>query len=204
MGSIIDIIGALIAGGLIIITIILTINNVRIMDYNIQTELNLHTAALKVPEVLEVGYLESLGRLTNRSDVPISIASPNQFQFFGITINAAGNLEQVIYTLESALIPNTNFFHVRVITQTTTTPPITNQTYTTQPYQFENGNIFTYFDGNNNSLGSTVIGDDLDLIRSVQVDLMFIEPAAGRTDAFMRYPITFWRYFKNLYIRDYL
>jgi hypothetical protein len=173
------------------------------MDYNIQAQLNLNTAASRVPEVLDMGFLESLGRLTDRSDNHILEAQPNLFRFYAIKIEEGTPQPppiQVIYRMQTTPIPGTDFFGIEIFEENTASPPVSNLVYTANPYRFESANIFRYF-----SAGKTQITDpaNFENIRYVEVNLVFVEPAAGRGNDLLRYPITFWRYFKNLYIRDF-
>lgn len=77
-----DIIGAIIAGTMVIITIVNSIFNIQQMNYNIQTLLSLNTVGNEITEFIDLTYLESVGRNLKSTDQIISTAKENEFTFF--------------------------------------------------------------------------------------------------------------------------
>lgn len=188
-----DIIGAVIAGTMVIITIISSIFNVQQMNYNIQTLLALNTTANQISEFLDLSYLESVGRnLKNTEDV-IKSVSGNRFVYFSRA--EYSDINPVEYTAETKTDANGNVF-ISISTKNTPTS-VSVEVFNSSPFFIEHTNIFTFFDIDGNI--TTNIND----VRYCQVDLVFVERGWDKKDnLYIKYPITFWRFFKNIYLNQ--
>ena len=189
MNSIIDVIGALIASTVIIITILLTIINIQKIKYNSETLLGLYSAGDLIASAIDQEYLEKVGYNLYNDEVRITVATPTNFHFNYKSTRTATSMNNVrIFT--SVVNGNTSLQAIDPIV-----PP---GGFDSTPVFLESGNIFTYYDGGNPPAPTTVLDD----IHSVKVELVFIAPAwnDNPTKPNLRYPITFWRYFKNVYI----
>ena len=187
MNSIIDVIGALIAGTVVIITIILTIINVQKIKYNTETMLNLYSSGDIYVSSIDQGFLEKVGLNLYNDEAPITIANQNIFEFRAKETRTATSMDTYrIFTT------TTNNNRSLIITENGT------EVFATTPVFIGTGDIFTYYDGGNPPLPTF----DTALIHSVKVDLTFLAPAWNENilKPNLEYPITFWRYFKNVYI----
>ena len=191
MSSIIDVIGALIASTVIIITIILTIINVQKIKYNTETMLNLYQSGDLIASGLDLEYLEKVGRNLYNDEVAVTRATANEF-VFRTRENRADAGMKIVRIFTTAVAGTTNTFRLQV--SVNGLPP----EFDSSPVFIQSGDIFTYFDGSDPPVITTAEAD----IHSVQVNLTFLAPAWNEDPSRpnLEYPLTFWRFFKNAYI----
>jgi len=200
MITLLDVTLSVITGMIVILTIIFSILNVNQMNYNLETMLTLHKHGTITLYWLEM-YLETAGRNLSSTESVFNVATENSMRF---------NYKENFYDSDS------QYYEINYVTtgvgrievsknggaveyQTfpatlDMSPPPTNAL---QP-------IFTYFDEEEHVIPFPINTQDaLDSIRSVRVDLIFSAPGWGKDDDLtVYYPITFWKYFKNIYIAN--
>jgi len=191
MSVFIDIIGAAVIGVMVIMTILFTIFNVQRMNYNVNTMLTLNTTANTLTEVIDMSYLEPVARHLQPEQPAIILAQRDQFTFNRRHDNPPHNLQT--YQLRMLRNADDNIF----LSVMRTEGGIATEVFNSFPFFFESGDVFTFFDLNGN------VTTDTDLIRGVRVDLVFVADSFGRDDSRISYPITFWRHFKNIYLRSF-
>ena len=183
MNFLIDIIGAFVAGTIVIITILYSMFNVRQMNYNTEVFLNLNTTANNLVEVIDSAYLEPVGVNLTQGENAVFLATPNAF---GYRNRATSTSPLTEYRVEMRTQNNKNTL---VVTRNNVVE------YNSYPVFFENSNVFTYFDA---STAPTTNAAD---VFGVRVDLNLVADSwSNSPDKTINYPISFWRYFRNVYI----
>jgi hypothetical protein len=193
MTAILDILAATIAGTMIILTIIVSIFNISQVNYNVSMFLAMNTHAQKVIEVLNDVYLENTGKYMETADgaaigrsLPDALTIRSRLEHFSPTATE----------FRFDVVPAGGGGFVLEVTDETGMV-----VYDTLPYHLTTQNVFTYFD-ENNVLIADPVANSAD-IRVCRVDLEFFTPGLGNIeDLELTYPITFWRYFKNLYLPE--
>jgi hypothetical protein len=207
MTFIIDLIGATIAGVLVVITIIKSIFNVQMVNFNIQMLLSLNTHSQQVSEVLSLNFLEAVGKYVP-ANVPTSVhlAEAGRFHYYAReSFLDWDNEHNQVFTIEVA--PDGTGGNVLIVRQgegayTALNLPALPVVYDTLPIYLVSPEVFTYFDEDNVLIPTPVPAGRLADVRSIRVDLVFTTPAWSHDDGFIEVPITFWRHFKNLYIDE--
>jgi hypothetical protein len=191
MTAILDILAATIAGTMIILTIIASIFNISQVNYNVSMFLAMNTHAQTVVTVLNDVYLENTGKYMGNTEsitrsLPDALTIRTKLEHFNTAISE----------FHFDLVPATGGGFVLQVSDETGIV-----LYDTLPYSLTNSDVFSYFDENNVLIADPVAnaGD----IRVCRIDLQFFTPGLGNIDDLeMTYPITFWRYFKNLYLPE--
>jgi len=185
----IDIIGAMIAGTMVVMTIVNSIFNVQQMNYNIQALLGLNTIANQVTEFIDLNYLESVGRNLASGDSVFVSAGINELVFYTKPSYADTNLTKFTIT---ALTNSSNQSYISVNSGNT-------EVFNSLPFRIKNTDIFTYYD--DKQLPIADLNNNLKKIFYIKVSLVFIEEGwDNRNDLVIEYPIVFWRFFKNIYL----
>ena len=184
MGTIIDVVGSRIAGTVILLLIISSIFAGNSMNHNVRTLLNLNTAANQIAEVIDMAFLEKVGQNATSADEVIPMATSDELVIRTVNPNA------IVWLKMNTKDGN----HYLSITRNG------KEEYNTTPYYFESKDIFTYLDKDNNEVVPTAT--NLDTIYGVKVDIVLIAPSMGKGEAPIRYPLTFWRNFKGVYLKD--
>jgi len=194
MSFFIDIIAAIIAGGIIIFTIITSLFNVRQTSHNIEAFLTVNNNANHITKIIDNVYLEKVGLNLNYDEIATLTASRTEFQF--TYKNFPNDINLQTYHLQMLTDENNNNFLVVTLNGV--------EEFNSHPFFFESRNIFSYFDENFNTInfvGSTIPNNLLENIYGTQVELVFISDAwSNDANQQIRYPLTFWRYFKNVYL----
>jgi len=198
MVTLLDVTLSVITGMIVILTIIFSIININQMSYNLETMLALHEfctntsdSGENVIEILET-YLEYAGR---------HMADPDSQRVFHI----AESNRLRFRAKEESFSPTPDMYEFRYGTGNGL-PRLEvlkngNEVFRTWPYALREP-VFTYFNYDGNPINPTTDAQRA-AIRSVRVDLIFEAPGWGKQDDLViGYPITFWQYFKNLYIRN--
>jgi len=181
MGALLDVIGAVVAGSLVVTTIILSILNFQEFNFNIQSTLYLTDSGEEVVRVLDQYYLSNIE--------DIDTISPRLFRFKAkldnvntdsITIEISNKKETIGYPMT-----------VTVVNMTTKASRID-----AGPFVVADTNVFTFY---NKFLDTTSTLDD---IRNMRIDLSFPKEAwsTNNNTKLLYYPITFWKSLKTIYI----
>ena len=188
MSVFIDVLGSIFAGSLVVLTIISSILNIQQMNYNLQAFLALNLAANHFIEVVDMSYFEPVGLNIERTEPSVLEASRNRFVYQNRRSITTPLVTHAIEMQTNA--DNRIFFRV-------TENGIT--VFNSSPVFFESVDIFTYYDSNFNEIADPAAR--LNDVYSVRVDLVFTEAAWSRDpNQRIRYPVTFWRFFKNIYL----
>ena len=207
MSTILDVIMAVIAGSIVIVTIMITIIKINQMNYNLQTMMNLQEDSNLVITAIDEAFLEPVGNHLHNFETAITHASAGQFSYnfraviCGCKIDEPNWMTDCTHPLQSATITTeqvgTGF---RLIANSTWDPkrPGMPMVFQTTVYPLTTGDIFTYYDVDEN------VTNNLSDIRSVKFNFEFRARGWYDTEdeAEIRYPVAFWRYFKNIYIQN--
>ena len=214
MSVIIDVIGATIAGSLLVLTILATIFNVHEMNYNIQMLLAMNHHGKNVQHILDTEFIEKAGQfLAPSTELPIFSPHPDSTNSTRMTFHFWDNIGRInhlrysISTEEFVGDDVGSAFSVQV--HRINGFPILE--YDSDPFFLASDNIFTYFgyevgDENGNGISNEffvldIATLDVARIRAVRVDLVFHTLAFDRaTGLNLVYPLSFWRIFTNAYI----
>jgi len=198
MGALLDVLGSVIAGGIIIITIIFSILNIQRTNYTVQTMLSLNTAANRITETIDLDFFEHVGRnIEDLGDVFGPVVNGRMFQY---RMNAQHNAlpaQQFLYTVQTVHDGNNIFLQVTQQFRSGTGWSAPVQRFSSAPFSFESMDVFTYLDVDGNELVPPI--GDLTSIRGVRIALVYVAPALNAGE-FIQFPVTFWRLFNNVYI----
>ncbi len=198
MSSMLDVIGATIAGSVVLLMIFSALFNIQVISYNTQLQISLSQMSEDLITGRKVGGLDQPGLESILSKVgagvpsatdPIIEATSNSFKFLGRT-NLTSSISTFHFVQESQ---TSNGFPLYVY-QNDMSNPISG------PFWMADSLLISYYDVNNSIISSP--GSNHDLIRSVEVNLTFFynthQPDIDKR--FIRHNIVFWKYFKNLYL----
>jgi len=185
MSFIIDQIGATIAGAVVLLVIIKSVFTFNQMNHSVRTLLALNTSANHITEVVDMMFLEPIGQYSISEDEIILSASRSE-----IVVN---NKETGgIMTIKMNNEEGNNFL---TITHNGL------EEYNTSPVFFESAEVFTFLDKHNREVEP--IAANLAEIYGIKVEMVLIAPGWKKDDPQpIRYPLTFWRSFKGLYLKD--
>ena len=198
MSSILDVIGATIAGSVVLLMIFTALFNIQVISYNTQLQISLSQMSEDLITGRNVGGIDQPGLETLLSKVgagvpsatdPIIEATSNSFKFLGRT-NLTSSISTFHFVQESQ---TSNGFPLYVY-QNDMSNPISG------PFWMADSLLISYYDVNNSIISSP--GSNHGLIRSVEVNLTFFyntyQPDIDKR--FIKHNIVFWKYFKNLYL----
>jgi len=198
MGALLDVLGSVIAGGIVIITIIFSILNIQRTNYTVQTMLSLNTAANRITETIDLDFFEHVGRnVEELGDVFGPVVNARMFQYRMNTQYNAPLAQQFLYTVQTVQDGNNIYLQVNQSFRSGTTWSAPAQRFSSAPFSFDSMDVFTYLDVNGNELVPPIA--DLTNIRGVRIDLVYVAPAYNAGEL-IQFPITFWRLFNNVYI----
>ncbi|MCL1827350.1 MAG: hypothetical protein FWG20_04840 [Candidatus Cloacimonetes bacterium] len=193
MTAIIDVIGAMIAGALIMITIIYTIFNVQRNNFNMDMMFNMKTHAQHVVDVLDRAYLENVGAHMATAGPGMDIitaAGPDKFSYR----SAKDPYVATVDLFEIRVVGSPNQYQIEVTENGAVI-------FDSAPFFIANNDIFTYIDFEGNQLDIAANPGAISSIGYCQTNLIFTTFNHDTdVDSMLRYPITFWRGFKNLAI----
>ena len=198
MNALLDAIGAVAVGGMILLSVMSGMYNIQVYSHNTKLQSTITTTSEIAATALQDRYLSALGLIPSGllssigPDSLIVAATTKTLQFYAEidgavqlvsiqqgTINGAG-----MYPLTVQVGGNMDF----------------------GPYNTSIEHIFNFFDENNNAIAfvsNSIPAGNLDDIRSVRVDISFalqgLSQLTGGNRNLMN-KIVFWQYFKNIYL----
>jgi len=193
MPAYMDVIGSVVAGTFIIITIIYSIFNIQRMNHNISTLLLLNNTANTMTDVIDLMYLEPVARNLGRDEEAIIRATSNEFRFRKRVVDEGDLMEYHLQTVADAS-GNISFIVREVNAGVTGTGT---EVFNSAPFFIQSGDVFSYFNRHGNPT------DTLSAIHGIKVDFVYVKPGWNAESDEILYPITFWRYFKNIYLRTF-
>lgn len=199
MQALLDAVGSVVVGGMVLVTIITALSNVQAYSYNINIQLTLNKISESITSVLDDRYLSSLATFSPTSSPPVSKenailnASRTRLRFWGEIDGAISRID------------------IRVGAQDAQTGwwPLTVEIEGNLDFGeffISQQNVFTYFDENSNQMafsGNTIPGSQTDKIHSVKLDLAYVLTGMADNSGVsqnIHNKIIFWKFFKNLYI----
>ena len=198
MSSLLDVIGATIAGSVVLLMIFTALFNIQVMSYNTQLQISLSQMSEDLITGRKIGGVDQPGLESILSKVgagvpsttdPIIEVTSNSFKFLGRT-NLTSSISTFYFVQESQ---TSNGFPLYVY-QNDMSNPISG------PFWMADTLAISYYDVNDNIISAP--GSNHGLIRSVEVNLTFFyntyKPDIDKR--FIRHNIVFWKYFKNLYL----
>lgn len=183
MGSLLDAVGALVIGGMFLVTMFTAQFNVRSIGSDSNMELTLIEMSEKVVDNVN-SYLSKVGLGVVGTD-KISVASPNSFEFKG-----KDNILDPTYTIlvvQEAYDDAEKGYPFKIYR---------NGSLELGPFYLADSLRITYYDIDE------VITYTRENIRSIKVEMEFTYDiySSGVRNKKIRNKITFWKYFDNLYI----
>jgi hypothetical protein len=198
MNALLDAIGAVAVGGMILLSVMSGMYNIQVYSHNTKLQSTLTSTSEIAATAMQDRYLSALGLIPSGilasidPDSLIVAASRKTFQFYAEidgsvqlisiqqgTINGAG-----MYPLTAQVGGNLDF----------------------GPFNTSVENIFHFFDENNNAINfasNSIPNGQIKNIRSVRVDISFalqgLSQLTGGNRNLMN-KIVFWQYFKNIYL----
>lgn len=198
MSSLLDVLGATISGGMVLLMIFSALLNVQVVSYNTQLQINLTKTSedmitgRKVENLDQPGidnYLSKVGAGVPSTTDPIIEATSISFKFLGQTSPTSGI--STFYFVQENVTSNGLPLYVY---QDDMSNPVSG------PFWMSDSLSIQYYDVSNNLITSP--DSNHDLIRSVEVNVTFYydtyQPDIDKR--FIRHNIVFWKYFKNLYL----
>jgi len=206
MITLLDVTLSVITGTIVILTIVFSIININQMNYNLETMLTLHKHAANVIYWLDL-YLEPAGRyIANTATGTPPTPQPTFLEAteHRLRFNSIENFYDTITQMREY-----DFIHVntggepRIEVRIGPSGGPTTEVYRTYPATLQEP-VYTYFDSLLTVINPTNTPAQMARIRSVRVDLILSAPGwTNNPDhATIFYPITFWKYFKNVYIAN--
>ena len=200
MSSLIDVLGATVAGSLVLLMIFGALSNMQVISYNTQLQISLTEMAEDMITGRKLGTEDQLGLESILSYVGSGVitgqasileATSNSFKFVGKT-----NPNSPLRTFYLVQEDQTSDGFPLYVYQDVMTP----NNHILGPFWLADSLAIKYYD-----VSSTLIVDpsiNYDLIRSIEVNLTFFYDT-HRPDIdkrLLKHNIVFWKYFKNLYL----
>ena len=214
MSVIIDIIGATIAGSLLVLTILATIFNVHEVNYNIQMLLSMNHHGKNVQNILDTRFIERAGQFLNSSELPVFSPNPDSTNSTRMTYHywdTIGRVEYLRYTVSTEELAGEDIGNAFSVQVHRVNGSSLNLEFDSYPFFLATNHIFRYYgyeigDENGNGISNEFFELDsaplnVSRIRAVRIDLVFHTMAFDRaTGQNLVYPLSFWRIFTNAYI----
>lgn len=198
MASLLDVLGATIAGSLVLLMIFTSLFNIQVISYNTQLQIGLTKMSEDLITGRRVGgidqpglesILSKVGAGVSTSTDPIIEATSTSFKFLG-QINPTSVISTFYFVQESE---TSDGFPLYVYQNDMSNPFL-------GPFWLADTLEITYNDFNNNVINAP--DSNHDLIRSIEVNLAFFyntyQPDIDKR--LIRHNVVFWKYFKNLYL----
>lgn len=195
MGAMLDVIGATIAGGVLILFILNSMFTIQALAFNTNMASNLIDITETVSSNLST-ILDLVGSDIDSRPNAIWEADSTKFRFQAeFDVNDDGHLTDTDITIEQITDGNSNK-QLLVYHDDDTNNILLG------PFRIDNNDNlnFTYYDEFNNVIGS---GASLNDIRSVRVEIPFYDEGMNLTGSQQRdlvHNIVIWKFFKNLYL----
>lgn len=184
MGSMLDAIGALVVGGMVLISIFTAMFNVNSLGHDLNMEYALMKNAERVVAGIDSVYLSKVGLYLGEGTHAIVKADSNEFEFIYKVSPASVNEDSILFFCGDS---TENGFPFEIKRNSNTE---------LGPFWLVEKAKFDYYDKYDNITAS------LDSISSIQVDMNFTYDfySSGSSGANVRYKTIFWKCFKNLYL----
>lgn len=199
MGSMLDVIGALVIGGMFIITMMTSIFKIQQLSYNSNMLTTLNKTSELVTRVIDYEYLARLGNgLKDKSSI-ITEANDTTFTFRYKKATAIIPVSMQLRTHTTI----SNIYNFGVYVNSSATPSL--GTFLLEAKNTGTGakkSIFTYY--NENDARIMTPNDSLQYIRSMRLSLYFVYEgrltgAGVGVDKRYRNQIYLWKYFNNMW-----
>jgi len=183
MGSMLDAIGALVIGGMILISIFNTMFNVNFLGYDLNMEFQLMKTSEQIVAGIDTLYLAKVGSGMGTS-TGIKVATPINFKYQYKATPQATVADEINIVQEAKA---TNGYPLKVYR---------NGKLELGPFWLADSLKFIYYSKSGN------VTTNVDSVRSVRVRMNFTYDylSSGQGGRKIRYDTTFWRYFENLYL----
>ena len=198
MSSLLDVLGATVAGSMVLLMIFTALFNMQVISYNTQLQISLSKMSEDLITGRKAGGIDQPGLESILSKVgagvptgtdPIIEATSSSFKFLGQT-SLTSSISTFYFVQENS---TSNGFPLYVYQNDMSTP-------ISGPFWMADSLAITYLDANNNIITSP--NTNHNLIRSVAVNITFFyntyQPDIDKR--LLRHTIVFWKYFKNLYL----
>ena len=198
MASLLDVLGATIAGSLVLLMIFTSLFNIQVISYNTQLQIGLTKMSEDLITGRRVGgidqpgiesILSKVGAGVSTSTDPIIEATSSSFKFLG-----QSSPTSVISTFYFVQESETSDGFPLYVYQNDMSNPFLG------PFWMADTLEITYNDMNNNVVNNP--DSNHDMIRSIEVNLTFFyntyRPDIDKK--LIRHNVVFWKYFKNLYL----
>ncbi len=187
MGVIFDILGAVVIGTIVLMTIITSILNFQEFHYNIRTMITMAESGEKIVEMFDKHYLSNIERIDWISPSKIYLKGKLDLTEVDSIIVEIGKTKQDFGYPVSIKVVNMANNSV----DTNLLPLLVSDTL-----------AFTFYDINMNVVTSN---DSLSSIRNIRVNFNFIEKGWERKEGekkVITHPVSFWKCFKTIYINS--
>ncbi|HHE39211.1 MAG TPA: hypothetical protein ENL20_11665 [Candidatus Cloacimonetes bacterium] len=189
-------IGALIIGGIFMVMMFNAYHNVNVAASNITQQISINAITESVCSMLDSLYLSKVGAGVDSSTVAITKAWIRDFKFLG-KINPTDPTPSEFYIDQGSYDSDQGGYPLRVKIDGTTVAG---------PFYMPTQIVFRYFDvqENEKNWAELLFSSQRDLVRSVRIDFeLFADPVEFEGQkAEIKQRIIFWKYFKNLYLRE--
>ncbi len=198
MNALLDAIGAVAVGGMILLSVMSGMYNIQVYSHNTKLQSVLTTTSEIAATALQDRYLSALGLIPSglissiNPDTLIVSATSKTLQFYA---EIDGSVQLI--AVQQGAINGAGMY------------PLTVQvggSLDYGPFNTSVEHVFNYFDENNNSIGfvsNAIPSGQRDDIRSVRVNISFalqgLSQLTGGNRNLMN-SIVFWQYFKNIYL----
>lgn len=187
MGALLDILGSVFTGTLVLITIITSILNFQELHYNIRTMITLADIGEQVMENFDKYYLANIEEVD---------------RIYGSKMIAKGKLDLAVVDSMIIEVGKTKDGLGYPLTINVVNMATKNSTLSFGPFTVADTTVFTFYDLNMNEITSN---DSLANIRNIRVNLTFIEKGWERVEGEKKYithPVMFWKCFKTIYVNS--
>ncbi len=186
MQSMLDTIGSVIIGGIVLLTIMSALFRIQGDTFDATMQLSINKTAEDAVAILENYYLKSVGTGIHPDSISIISATTTEFVYLKQTQATSVNPDTVrIYTGANTRVGFP--FRVEI-----------NSVVDFGPFMLEDSLKIEYYNQTEGEIVTTA--DSLDFIRSAMFDMTFFYPNFDPNKMIRtRHRIIFWKYFKNLY-----
>lgn len=183
MGSMLDVLGALVVSGMILVSIFTAMFNVNFLGHDLNMEYTLIKDSERLITGIDSLYLAKVGSGMGTS-TGILEATPTKFRF-EYKVSPQSTITEEICIIQEAQTENGFPFKI-----------YRNNNTELGPFWLADSLKLTYYSKSGN------VTTFIDSIRSIEVKMNFTYDylSSGLRGRNIRYETVFWRYFKNLYL----